>query len=170
MLSCNFFLLSLSFVVLASASDLESLSFFVVLASASDLELDGITFTQFNLLSSYYLFRNSNRIEGRKLSLPMTKYCDFARGFFSKSPKDCLALVRDSRDNFFSSFFLNLILSSPNYRLGIIHHFSIIGDHKILGAAAVFAKLSDQLEYDCNKVAKDLWFIPFIKGNQNGYL
>ena len=25
-------------------------------------------------------------------------------------------------------------------------------------------------KYDCNKVAKDLWFIPFIKGDQNEYL
>ena len=49
MLSCNFFLLSLSFVAFASASD---------------LELEGLTFNQYNLLSSYYLFRRSKLIEG----------------------------------------------------------------------------------------------------------
>ena len=29
---------------------------------------------------------------------------------------------------------------------------------------------SYQFEIDCNKVAKDLWSIPFVKDNQNAYL
>ena len=166
MLSCNFFLLSLSFVAFASASDLELDG----LASASDLELDGLTFNQYNLLSSYYLFRHSKQIGGWKLSLPLTKYCDFARGFYSKSPKDCLAVVRDARDNFFSSFFLKILLSAPNYRLGIINHFRIIKKFEIPEVKGLVGELPDQFKDDCNKVAKDLWFIPFIKYNRNEYL
>ena len=68
-------------------------------------KLDGLTFTQYNLLSSYYLFRHSKPIEGRELSLPLTKYCDFVKDFFSKSPKDCLTIVKDARDDFFSYFY-----------------------------------------------------------------
>ena len=152
MLSCIFFLLSLSF------------------ASASDLKPDGLTFTPYNLLSSYYWFRHSKPIEGRELSLPLTKYCNFVKDFFSKSPKDCLTIVRDARDDSFSSFFLTIILSAPNrFSIGIINYFCIIGEYES-PRAEMLEGLSYQFEFDCNKVAKDLWSIPFVKNNQNAYL
>ena len=140
-------------------------------ASVSDLKLDGLTFTQYNLLSSFYLFRHSNQIEGRELSLPLTKYCDFVIDFFSKSPKDCLTIVKDARNNFFSSFILTILFSAPsdNPYFGIAHHFRIVKKYEIPGVKGL-GELSNQFKDDCNKVAKDLWFIPFIKGNQNEYL
>ena len=149
MFSCNFFLLSLSFVAFASASD---------------LKLD-----QYNLLSSYYLFRRSKLTEGAQLSLPLTKYCEFAKDFFFKSPKDCLTIVMDARDDFFSSFFFSIALSSSCHLYNFTKYFYFVREQKFTKTERLEG-LSWQFEYDCNKVAKDLWSIPFIKGDQNEYL
>ena len=101
----------------------------------------------------------------------MTKYCDFVIDFFFKSPKDCLTIVKDARDNFFSSFILTILFSatSDNTYLRVSQHFRIVKKYEIPGVKEL-GELSNQFKDDCNKVAKDLWFIPFIKGDQNEYL
>lgn len=146
MLSCIFFLLSLSF------------------ASASDLKLSDQVFAESNLLSSYYWFRHL-KLKDKDNPLPLLGYREFVQKFFLKSPKDCLTIIRDSQDNFFSSFFLRIILDDY-----ISNHFNIIREHKILGVAAVFAELSGHFGRDCIRVAEKLCRIPFIRGNQNEYL
>ena len=147
---------------------------FLVLVSASNddpqLKSQILNFTQHNLISSYYyLLRNLNTI--KEDCTIFERYRDAVRDFFSKSPKECLTLVNDARDNFFSSLFIAILSTAsntyPQYR--IEEHFRVIGNLKF-SREEKLAELSKKFRQDCDQLAKDLWLIPFKKEDQNEYL
>src|SRR5258708_29777389 len=97
---------------------------FLVLVSASNddpqLKPQIPNFTQHNLISSYYyLLRNLNTI--KEDCTIFERYREAVIDFFSKSPKECLTLVSDARDNFFSSLFIAILSTVsntyPQYRI-----------------------------------------------------
>ena len=66
MFSCNFFLLSLPFVAFASVTD---------------VKIFDLTFTESNLLSSYYWFRHL-KLNDKDHSLPLLGYREFVKKIF----------------------------------------------------------------------------------------
>lgn len=158
---CVSFLLLPIFVTIASTSnDFESLQ----------REFDSQIFTQQNFYSSYYKFRRVNQV-GRFNQNTFLKYCDAAKEFFAKSPKECLLLVKDVRDNYFSAFFFMIISMPPNnYTINSHMENFETADKYRSNEAKGLEELAFKFMFDCKKIVETLWIRPITREDEKGHI
>ena len=76
-------------------------------------------------------------------------YCDAAKEFFEKSPKECLQFVKEMRDNYFSAFFLISSHASKKNN-EFIENFKPADKYRSDEAKGL-EELARKFEIDCNK-------------------
>ena len=159
--ACISFLLLPIFVTIASTSNnFESLQ----------RELDSQIFTQQNFYSSYYKFRRVCQV-GRFNQNTFLKYCDAAKEFFAKFPKECLILVKKVRDNYFSAFFFMIISMPPkNYTINSHMENFETADKYRSNEAKGLGELAFKFMIDCKKIAETLWLRPITRGDEKGHI
>jgi hypothetical protein len=130
-------------------------------------ELIELHFTRDSLVSSYYKLRyRFNATDYNTyyslFAVALLKYRVSVEEFFLESPKECLSMVKEARNNFFSAFFFH-ILSFIRIFKGCIS-FNVV---KLIEATRI-VELSNQFKSDCGHVFRTFWSATFSKNDNEG--